>query len=131
MDAAVYRTEVCYPFGRKHGRHRAVRRRDFITLVGGAAAWPLAARGQQPEGVRRIGVLSTLPADDPEWQARLAALLQGLQALGWTVGHKLRIDYRLGAASIERLRQHISEMVALAPDLIIANGSSMMGPLLQ
>jgi ABC-type uncharacterized transport system substrate-binding protein len=109
-----------------------MKRREFITLLGGAAAaWPLAARAQQPEGVRRIGLLSTLPADDPEWQARLAALLQGLQALGWTVGHNLRIDYRLGAESIARLRQHIGEMVALAPDLIIANGTSMMAPLLQ
>jgi len=108
-----------------------MRRREFISLLGGAAPWPLLARAQQPEGMRRIGLLSTLPADDPEWQARLAALLQGLQALGWTVGRNLRIDYRLGAESIERLRQHISEMVALAPELIIANGSSMMGPLLQ
>jgi putative ABC transport system substrate-binding protein len=76
-------------------------------------------------------MLSTLPADDPEWQARLAALLQGLQALGWTVGRNLRIDYRLGAESIERVRQHVGEMVALAPDLVIANGTSMMAPLLQ
>jgi putative ABC transport system substrate-binding protein len=109
-----------------------MRRREFISLLGGAAAtWPLAARAQQGERMRRIGVLSTLPADDPEWQARLAALLQGLQTLGWTVGRNLRIDYRLGAESIERLRQHVGEMVALAPDLIIANGTSMTGPLLQ
>jgi putative ABC transport system substrate-binding protein len=109
-----------------------MRRREFITLLGGSAVtWPLAARAQQPEGVRRIGLLSTLPTDDPEWHARLAALLQGLQALGWTVGRNLRIDYRLGAESIERQRQQITEMVAFAPDLIIANGSSMMGPLLQ
>ena len=109
-----------------------MRRREFITLLGGAAlVWPRAARAQQGERMRRVGVLSTLPADDPEWQARLAALLQGLQALGWTVGRNLRIDYRLGAEGIERLRQHIGEMVALAPDLIIANGTSVMTPLLQ
>jgi putative ABC transport system substrate-binding protein len=108
-----------------------VKRREFITLFGSAATWPLAARAQQRERMRRIGLLSTLPADDPEWQARLAALLQGLQALGWTVGPNLRIDYRLGAESIERRRQHIDEMVTLAPELIIANGTSIMAPLLQ
>jgi putative tryptophan/tyrosine transport system substrate-binding protein len=109
-----------------------MRRREVITMLGGAsAAWPLVARAQQGGGMRRIGVLSTLPADDPEWQARVAALLQGLQALGWTVGRNLRIDYRLGAETIERRRQHVSEMVALAPDLIIANGTSVMAPLLQ
>jgi ABC-type uncharacterized transport system substrate-binding protein len=109
-----------------------VRRRQFITLLGGAAAaWPLAASAQQPERIRRIGVLSTLPVDDPEWQDRLAALLQGLSELGWVVGRNVRIDYRLGATNIERMRQHVAEIVALAPDIIVANGTSAVGPLLQ
>lgn len=109
-----------------------IRRREFITLVGGAAAaWPLTARAQQASEMRHIGVLSTLPADDSEWHARLAAFLQGLQQLGWTVGRNLRIDYRLGADNSERVRRHVVEMVALAPDVILANGSSAVGPLLQ
>jgi putative ABC transport system substrate-binding protein len=73
--------------------------------------------------VRRIGVLATLPADDPDWQARLAAFLQGLQELGWGVGRNVRIEYRLGADNAERLRRHIAEMVALGPDVILANGA--------
>jgi putative tryptophan/tyrosine transport system substrate-binding protein len=109
-----------------------MRRRKFITLLGGAAAaWPLAAGAQQSEPVRRIGVLATLPADDPEWQARLAAFLQGLQELGWGVGRNVRIEYRLGADNAERLRRHIAEMVELAPDVILANGTSVVAPLLQ
>jgi putative ABC transport system substrate-binding protein len=108
-----------------------MKRRDFITLLGGATAWPLAAYAQQTERIRRIGLLSTLPADDPEWHARLAALLQGLQELGWTVGRNLRIDYRLGVTNAERTRQQVAEIVALAPDLIVANGTSAVGPLLQ
>jgi putative tryptophan/tyrosine transport system substrate-binding protein len=109
-----------------------IRRREFITLVGAAVgAWPLGARAQQADRVRRIGVLSTLPADDPEWHARLAALLQGLSELGWTVGRNMRIDYRLSAANPDRVRQDVAEIVALAPDLIVANGTSIVGPLLQ
>ena len=109
-----------------------MRRREFITLLGGTAvAWPLTASAQQGGGMRRAGVLSTLPTDDPEWHARLAAFLQALQALGWTVGRNVRIDYRLGADSAERIRQHVAEIVALAPDVILANGTSMVGPLLQ
>jgi putative ABC transport system substrate-binding protein len=106
-------------------------RRTFITLLGSTAAWPLAARAQQPERMRRIGMLSTLPADDAEWQARLAAFLQGLQAVGWTVGQNVRIDYRLGADNAERVRGQVAEIVALAPDVILANGTSTLGPLLQ
>ena len=109
-----------------------MRRREVITLLGGAAAaWPLAARAQQRERMRRIGMLSTLPADDAEWQARLAAFLQGLQALGWTVGQNVRVDYRLGADNAERVRGQVAEIVALAPDVILANGTSTLGPLLQ
>src|SRR6516162_2415902 len=76
MDAAVCRAEVCYPFGRKHGRHRAMKRREFITLLGGAAAWPIAARAQQRERVRSIGALLTANPDDLEFQARIGAFLQ-------------------------------------------------------
>jgi ABC-type uncharacterized transport system substrate-binding protein len=109
-----------------------VRRRHFITLLGAAAAaWPPAARAQQPERMRRIGVLATLPADNPDWQARLAAFLQGLQELGWGVGRNVRIEYRLGADNAERLRRHIAEMVELAPDVILADGTSVVAPLLQ
>jgi putative tryptophan/tyrosine transport system substrate-binding protein len=109
-----------------------MRRREFITLLGGAAvAWPVAARAQQPGRMRRVGVLSTLPADDAEWQARLAALLQGLGELGWTVDRNVRIDYRLGADNAERLRGHVAELVALTQDVILANGTSVVGPLLQ
>jgi ABC-type uncharacterized transport system substrate-binding protein len=109
-----------------------VRRRHFITLLGAAAAaWPPAARAQQPERTRRIGVLATLPADNPDWQARLAAFLQGLQELGWGVGRNVRIEYRLGADNAERLRRHIAEMVELAPDVILADGTSVVAPLLQ
>jgi putative ABC transport system substrate-binding protein len=75
-----------------------MRRREFITLLGGAAAWPLAARAQQPEQMRRIGVLTNLVADDPEAQARVGAFLQGLQELGWAVGRNMRIEYRWGGA---------------------------------
>src|SRR5262245_16389556 len=81
--------------------------------------------------MRHIGVLATLPADDPDWQARLAAFLQGLQELGWGVGRNVRIEYRLGADNAERLRRHTAEMVALAPDVILANGTSVVAPLLQ
>src|SRR5262249_23382155 len=109
-----------------------MRRREFIVLVGsGVTGWPLAASAQQAGGIGRIGVLSTLPADDPEWQARLAAFLQGLQELGWGVGRNVRIEYRLGADNAERLRRHIAEMVELAPDVILANGTSVVAPLLQ
>src|SRR5262245_36074499 len=97
----------------------SMRRREFITLLGGAAAgWPLAARAQQPERVRRVGVLNNLPADGPASRARWASFEQGLQQLGWTVGHNLRIDYRLGGGiATELARTHAAELVALAPDV--------------
>jgi putative ABC transport system substrate-binding protein len=109
-----------------------MRRREFITLLGGAAAaWPLAARAQQAGRVRRIGVLVNLPADDPQAQVRNAALLQGLQQLGWTVGRNLRIDYRWGSGNADNVRKFAAELVALAPDVILAPGTSTLGPLLQ
>ena len=104
-----------------------MRRREFITLLGGAVAWPLAARAQQPERMRRIGVLMSLAADDPEMKARLAAFLQGLQALGWTDGRNVRIDTRSAAGDAERIRRYAAELVALAPDVILASGGQVVG----
>ena len=107
-------------------------RREFITLLGGAAAaWPLAARAQQSERMRRIGVLMNLAAIDPEGQARIAAFLQGLQQLGWTDGRNVRIDYRWTAGDADHIRKYAAELVALAPDVILATGSARVGPLLQ
>src|SRR6516225_12409048 len=98
-----------------------MKRREFITLLGGAAAaWPLTARAQQSERMRRVGVLMNLAADDLEAPARVTALAQGLQQLGWTDGRNLRIDYRWGAADPDRYRRYAAELVALAPDVILA-----------
>ena len=98
-------------------------RRAFITLIGGAAAWPLAARAQQRGRMRRIGVLMNLASDDAEGQARLAAFHQGLQQLGWTVGGNMQIDYRFGEGDAERYRRSASELVALAPDVLVTTGA--------
>jgi ABC-type uncharacterized transport system substrate-binding protein len=102
-----------------------VKRRQFITLLGCTATWPLAARAQQRGPMRRVGVLMNLPADDPEAQLYLAAFQQGLQALGWMVGHNLRLDHRWVAGSNEAYRQGAAELVALAPDVILAAGASV------
>ena len=103
-----------------------MRRREFITLLGGAAAaWPLAARAQQRERMRRIGVLDTLAADDPEASVRHGAFMQGLQELGWAVGRNLRIDTRWAAGDTGRIRSLAAEMVALAPDVIFTSGSTI------
>jgi putative ABC transport system substrate-binding protein len=98
-------------------------RRDFISPIGGAAAWPLAASGQQPARVRRIGVLMNLASTDPESPARLAVFLEELQKLGWTEGRNIRIDTRWGAGVPENFRKYAAELVALAPDVILAVGS--------
>jgi putative tryptophan/tyrosine transport system substrate-binding protein len=99
-----------------------IRRRDFVILLGGgAAAWPLAARAQQTERVRRIGVLMSV-ADGPEGKARLGAFLAGLQQLGWTDGRNVRIDQRWGAGDAERARKYAAELVALGADVILASG---------
>ena len=108
-----------------------MKRREFITLLGGAVAWPLAARAQQREQMRRIGVLMNLGSDDAEGQARNAAFLQGLQELGWTVGRNVRIEYRWGAGDAELFRRHGLELVALAPDVILAGGGAVVPSLLQ
>jgi len=105
-------------------------RRGFITLLGGAATWPLAARAQQGERVRRIGVLMHLAADDPEGQARFTSFLQGLQQLGWTDGRNVRIDARWGANNADRGR-YAAELVALAPDVILASTTPAMMALQQ
>jgi putative ABC transport system substrate-binding protein len=109
-----------------------MKRREFISLIGGAAAaWPLAARAQQRERMRRIGVLMNFAVDDPEAQSRNAGFLQGLSELGWTVGRNLRIDYRWGAGDTDRHRQYAAELLALAPDVILANSSAALSSLLQ
>jgi len=95
-------------------------RREFIALLGGAAAWPLAAWAQQREQMRRIGVLINLAADDPEGQARITAFAQGLQEAGWTTGRNVRIDYRWGGAGADAMAKYAAELVALAPDVILA-----------
>jgi putative ABC transport system substrate-binding protein len=106
-----------------------VKRREFITLLGGAAGWPLAARAQQGERMRRIGVLFGLAADDPESQARHTAFVQGLQELGWTDGRNIRVDTRWGVGDGDRIRKYVTELVALAPDAILATGTTVTGPL--
>jgi putative tryptophan/tyrosine transport system substrate-binding protein len=101
-----------------------IARRDFITLLGGAvAAWPLAARAQQRERRRRIGVLMNFTSDDPVSQDRLAAFVQGLQELGWTVGRNLQIDYRWGGGNVERYRTFAAELVALTPEVLVTAGA--------
>jgi len=108
-----------------------MRRRAFMSLLGAAAAWPLAARAQQSERIRRIGVLMSVAAEDPEGPARTAAFAHGLQQLGWSVGGNMRIDYRWGAGDGDRIRRYAAELIALAPDVILATGSATLGPLLQ
>src|SRR4029450_8536561 len=105
-------------------RGEAMRRREFITLLGGAAAaWPLAVRAQQPERVRRVGLLNILGPDDPEAQARRAVFEQTLEQLGWTVGRDLKIDIRQVGSDLDSLRRYAAELVALAPDVILSIGS--------
>jgi putative ABC transport system substrate-binding protein len=106
-------------------------RRKFLASLGAAAAWPLAARAQQRERMRRIGVLMNLAADDPEGQARLTAFAQGLQEFGWSEGRNVRIEYRWSAGQAERARKYAAELVALAPDVILATGSPSVMPLLE
>ena len=100
-----------------------MRRREFIGLLGGAATWPLAARAQQSERMRRIGVLMNRTATDLEGRARIAAFQQGLQQLGWSDGRNIQIDIRWGEDNIDRERKLAAELVALAPDVILASGT--------
>ena len=110
-----------------------MKRREFITLLGGAAAtWPLAARAQQPERMRRIGVLMNSSATDSEGKARFAAFLQGLQQLGWTDGRNVRMDIRWGATGdIDGIRKYAAELVALSPDVILATTTPSIAALQQ
>jgi putative ABC transport system substrate-binding protein len=109
-----------------------MRRREFFALLGGAAgAWPLAARAQQSDRMRRIGVLMSLASDDPESMARIAAFLQGLQERGWTVGRNAQIDYRFDAGDAARSRKYAAELVALAPDVILATSTPVTAALLD
>jgi putative ABC transport system substrate-binding protein len=109
-----------------------MRRREFITLLGGAAAaWPLAARGQQAERVRRVALLSGAIADGPDTLLRISAFMQGLQELGWTIGRNLRIDFRFGVGDADRIRKYAAELVALAPEVILAGRGTGVAPLQQ
>src|SRR6516165_11537475 len=108
-----------------------MRRRKFIALVGGAAAWPLAARAQQSDRMRRIAVLMNNAEDDPEGQARAAAFRQGLQALGWTEGKNLRIDWYWTAGNVGRIRSDVTELAAHEPDIIVANGRVILAEAVQ
>src|SRR5439155_9611479 len=120
-----------------HDRHRRqgdrmIRRRGFITLLGGAAAaWPLAARAEQVEQMRRLRVLMSTAVDDPQDPARLAAFAQGLQELGWTIGRNLRIDYRWGASSPDNTRKYAAELAALAPDVMLTSGAIALAAVQQ
>ena len=109
-----------------------MRRREFIMTLGGAAAvHPLRARAQQPEPMRRIGILLPAAADDTEFQARLAAFHQGLALLGWTIGRNVRIETRWATTDAAEIRRHAAELAALAPDVILAHAATTVGPLLQ
>jgi len=109
-----------------------MKRREFIALLSGAAAaWPLAARAQQGERMRRIGVLTPFAANDAEGQARLTAFAQGLHHWGWIVGQNIRIEYRWGDGKADTMRKYATELVALAPDVILASSSAAVAPLLE
>jgi len=107
-----------------------MKRREFITLLGGAVSvWPLAARAQQPERMRRIGALMYLAADDPDSPALVAAFARGLQELGWIEGRNIQIDYRWGGGDLDRVRRYAAELVALAPDVILVTSGSALAAL--
>jgi putative ABC transport system substrate-binding protein len=109
-----------------------MKRRQFITLLGGAAvAWPLAVRAQQADKMRRIGVILPAAANDAEFQTWVGAFLQALAQLGWIIGNNVRIDIRWATANAADIRRHAAELAALAPDVILASGTSTVGPMLQ
>ena len=108
-----------------------MKRWTFIAGLVSAAAWPVVARAQQADRMRRIGVLLPAAADDPEYQARYGAFLQGLALLGWTIGRNVRIDTRWATPNAAEIHRHAAELAALAPDVIVAQGTSTVTPLLQ
>jgi len=109
-----------------------MRRREFITLVGGAGTtWPFAVRAQQPERMRRIAILLPATADDAKFQTWIGSFLQGLQQSGWTIGRNVQIDTRWATANAAAIRRHAAELVALAPDVILAHGTMSVGPSLE
>jgi putative ABC transport system substrate-binding protein len=108
-----------------------VRRREFITLLGGAVVWPLAARAQQSQRMRRIGVLVSAVEGDPRGLEYVTAFAQGLAELGWTVGRNVRIEYRWGAGDLDRFRRYAAELVALSPDVVLASSGSIVGAFQQ
>ena len=108
-----------------------MKRREFITLLGVSAVWPLVARAQQGERMRRVGVLLPAAADNADFQVWVGAFQQGLALLGWTIGRNVRIDMRWGARDAELIRRYAAELVGLAPDVILAHGISTVGPLRQ
>ena len=108
-----------------------MKRRTFITGLGSAAAWPVVARAQRGERMRRIGVLMPAAADEPEYQARVGAFLQGLALLGWTIGLDVRIDTRWATRNAVEIRRHAADLAALAPDAILTNGGTALGAVLQ
>jgi putative ABC transport system substrate-binding protein len=108
-----------------------VRRREFIALLGGAAAWPLAARGQQGERMRRIGVLMSMVESDPTGLEYITAFAQGLAEQGWIVGRNVRIEYRWGAGDLDRFRRYAAELVAVSPDVVLASAGSIVGAFQQ
>jgi putative tryptophan/tyrosine transport system substrate-binding protein len=108
-----------------------VNRRSFITLMGGAAAWPRGARGQQHGQMRRIGILLPATANDAQYQARVGAFLQALALLGWTIGRNVQVDTRWATANVAEVRRHAAELVALAPDVILAHGGGPVAAVQQ
>ena len=123
---------MCYSFGRKHKRHRTVKRREFITLLGGAAlAWPLVARALPNDRVPHIGVLLSIADSDPDAPRRIQAFRQGLEDWGRTDGRNVRVEYRFGAADASRIAMQVAELVALKPDVIVGNNAPVVAALRQ
>jgi putative tryptophan/tyrosine transport system substrate-binding protein len=108
-----------------------LKRRDFITLLGGAAAWPLTAQAQQLDRMRRVSLLLGISENDPEAQSRVKAFQKGLRDLGWVEGRNIRIDYRFAASDPNRIKEYVAELVRLAPDVIVGNSTPVLAALRQ